>query len=70
MMATIFNNVIFLQCCEFSALGFTFNAMSMNLECKIEEHARVGFALELGMDSTDLNNQFVKLSKKCFFLIL
>jgi hypothetical protein len=52
-------------------LGFTFNAiMSMNIECKIEEHARVRFALELGTDSTVLNNQFVKLSKKYFFLIL
>jgi hypothetical protein len=51
-------------------LGFTFNAMSMKIECKIEEHARVGFALELGTDSTVLNNQFIKLSRKCFFLIL
>ncbi len=51
-------------------LGFTFNPMSTKIECKIEEHARVGFALELGTDSTVLNNQFVKLSSKCFSLIL
>jgi len=51
-------------------LGFTFNAISMKIKCKIEEHARVGFAFELGIDSIVLNNQFVKLSRKCFFLIL
>jgi hypothetical protein len=39
------------------------------MECKIGEHTSVGFALELGTDSTVLNNQFIKLSKKCFFLI-
>jgi hypothetical protein len=27
----------------------------------------VGFALELGTDSTDLTNQFIKLLRKCFF---
>jgi hypothetical protein len=55
-MVAIFNNVIFLQCCEFEALGFTFNVMSTNLEFKIEEHAKVGFVLELGTNSTVLNN--------------
>jgi hypothetical protein len=35
---------------------YFFNAMSTNLECKIEEHTRVGFALELGTNSTVLNN--------------
>jgi hypothetical protein len=52
----IINDAIFLQCCEFEVLGFFFNAMSTNLECKIEERTRVGFALELGTDSTVLND--------------
>jgi hypothetical protein len=51
-------------------LGFTFNVMSTNLKCKIEERARVGFVLELGIDSTILNNQLIKVSKICFFLML
>jgi hypothetical protein len=69
-------NGLHLQCfyfssiCEFWVLGFTFNVMSTNMKCKIEECARVGFELELGIDSIVLNNQFIKLSKKCFFLML
>jgi hypothetical protein len=51
-------------------VGFTFNAMSMNMKCKIEECARVGFALELGIDSIILNNQFIKLSRKCFSYVV
>jgi hypothetical protein len=51
-------------------LGFTFNVISTNMKCKIDECTRVGFALELGIDSTILKNQFIKLSRKCFFLML